>query len=126
MKKIYLFTKLNFHFFNVILIIFYLYPGSILGWLIHKDFKKQPSITTDFVISSNHFYVFFILSILGLISYNRIQRKMLFIYLFTISIILELFHKIIPNRSFEFSDLFGNLFGVILVFIFYQFFKIQK
>ena len=115
--------KIIFKLTNLVLLIVYLYPGSLAGFFIYNDFTKQPQLTPDFFnISSNHFYVFFILSILGLISYNRIQRKMLFIYLFTISIILELFHKIIPNRSFEFSDLFGNLFGVLLVFIFCTFY----
>jgi hypothetical protein len=29
----------------------------------------------------------------------------------------------IPNRSFEVSDLFGNIMGVVVVFVFY---KIQQ
>ena len=42
------------------------------------------------------------------------------IYLIFLSIILESFHLIIPNRGFEFSDLFGNLAGVIFVVIIYK------
>ena len=57
MKKIYLFTKLIFHFSNLTLIFLYLYPGSIFGWLVYGDFQKQPSITSDFIVSSNHLYV---------------------------------------------------------------------
>jgi hypothetical protein len=38
-------------------------------------------------------------------------------YLFLLSIILELFHLIIPNRGFEWSDLFGNIMGLIFVII---------
>jgi hypothetical protein len=41
-------------------------------------------------------------------------------YLFFLSIILGLFHLIIPNREFEMSDLFGNIIGVILVIIIYK------
>ena len=39
--KIHLLTKIIFHIFNIGLILLYLYPGSILGWLIYKDFKKS-------------------------------------------------------------------------------------
>jgi hypothetical protein len=34
--------------------------------------------------------------------------------------ILELFHLIIPNRGFEWSDLFGNILGVTMVIIIYN------
>ena len=88
--------KLFFHFLNIILISFYLFPGSILGWFLYDDLNKQPRITSDFKIdfiriSSNHFYVFFILSLLGVLSYLKDKKfNLLAIYLLTISIILEL------------------------------------
>ena len=129
MKKIYLFTKLTFHFVNVILLILYLYPGSIFGWLVYGDFQKQPSITSDFIVSSNHVYAFIVLTILGVLSVEKNKVKILYIYLFSISIILELCHGIIPKRSFQYSDLFGNFFGVLLVFLvlnFNQYFKNRK
>ena len=112
------------------LIVLYLYPGSIFGWLIYGDFKKQPQITSDFlIISSNHVYAFIILSLLGIISFNINKIRILFIYLFSISIFLELCHVLIPKRSFEYSDLFGNLLGVLLIFTLfnlYQFFKSHR
>ena len=43
---------------------------------------------------------------------------------FFISIFLELFHLIIPNRGFEFSDLFGNIMGVSIIYLYYQISKI--
>ena len=52
MKKISLLTQIIFHTVNLVLIILYIFPGSILGWFIYEDFKKQPQITSDFVISS--------------------------------------------------------------------------
>ena len=129
MKKITLLTKTAFHTANIVLILTYLYPGSIIGWLLYDDIKKQPQLTSDFVIfSSNHVYAFMILSLLGVISYNK-KIVILFIYLFFISIALELCHTLIPKRSFEYSDLFGNFLGVLLVFILfnlYQFFKDNK
>ena len=43
--------------------------------------------------------------------------------LILLSIILEILHYFIPERSFEFSDLFGNLIGVIIVIIIFYFYK---
>ena len=112
---------LGFHAANLILIIFYLYPGSLLGFFLYNDSSIQPQITRDFLISSNHFYVFIILSISGIIAYNKTTRiNVLITYLFLLSIILEFFHIIIPNRNFELSDLFGNFLGVVFVITFYK------
>ena len=127
MKKITLLTKITFHIFNIGLITLYLYPGSIMGWLFYKDLQKLPQITSDFLVfSSNHIYAFIVLSLLGVISSNNKKVGILFIYLFFISIILELCHALIPKRSFEYPDLFGNFAGVLIIFIIfnlYQFFK---
>ena len=118
MKKISLLTKVVFHVVNIIFIILYVYPGSIIGWLIYDDFKKQPQITSDLAFfSTNHIYAFLILSLLGFASYNMKKLKGLFVYLFFISIFLELCHSIIPQRSFEYRDLFGNVLGVSIVFL---------
>ena len=121
MNKIQKFLTLGFYFTNLILIIFYLYPGSIFGCFLYNDCSLQPQITRDFIISSNHFYVFTILSISGIMAYKNTKRiKFLILYLFLLSIILELFHLIIPNRAFEISDLFGNIAGVIFIIIIYK------
>jgi len=118
---------LGFHSTNLILIIFYLYPGSIFGCYIYNNCNIQPQITTNFMISSNywissnHFYVFIILSSLGFFAYQNTKKiKFLTTYLFLLSIILELFHLIIPNRGFEWSDLFGNIVGLIFVIVVYK------
>ena len=110
-----------FHTANLILITFYLYPGSIFGYILHRDISIQPQLTRNFIISSNHLYVFIVLSTLGIIAYQNTKKiKFIIIYLFFLSIILELFHLIVPNRRFEMSDLFGNIIGVILVIIIYK------
>ncbi len=106
-------TKIIFHLLNIIFVLLYIYPGSLLGFLIYKDFSKQPQISPDFIVSSNHVYAFLLLSSLGLISYLKSLKKII-LYLILISIILELFHLIIPNRSFQFPDLFGNIVGVLI------------
>ncbi len=106
--------KIIFHFLNIIFVFLYIYPGSLLGFLIYKDISKQPQISPDFfMLSLNHMYAFILLSSLGLISYFK-SLKVIILYLFLSSIILELFHLFIPNRLFQFSDLFGNIVGVLL------------
>ena len=111
-------TKIIFHILNIIFIILYIYPGSLLGFLIYKDISKQPQIVPDFLVSSNHLFVFFLLSSLGLISYFKSLKKII-LYLIFVSIILELLHLYIPNRSFQYDDLFGNIVGVLMsIFLF--------
>ncbi len=106
--------KLIFHIFNIIFIILYMYPGSIMGFIFYRNFNKQPQITPDFMtISSNHVYAFILFSTLGLLSYLNSQKRLI-LYLFFISIFLELTHLFIPNRSFQFSDLFGNIIGLLI------------
>ena len=121
MKKLKLFFKTGFYFANIVLMIFYLYPGSILGCFLYNDCYIQPQITQDFIVSANHVYAFILLTSLGLFSFHNTKKiNFLIFYLFLLSIILELFHIIIPNRGFEMSDLFGNIVGVILVVFIYK------
>ena len=108
--------KFIFYFINLFLIFLYLFPGSLLGWFFFGDKKIQPQITPDFIVSSNHFYVFVLISLVGFLSFIKLEhKKYLIIYLIILSIILEILHLVIPERSFQWSDLFGNLLGVILV-----------
>ena len=123
MKKLSLLTKIIFHIANILLIVLYLFPGSIIGWLFYGNILKQPQITSDFILSSNHIYAFLILSTLGFLSYYNKNIKILFSYLFFISIFLELLHYVIPQRSFEYKDLFGNFFGVLIVFLLFKIYK---
>ena len=126
MKKIKNFFKIGFYFSNIILITLYLFPGSIFGCFLYSNCNTQPQITKDFfvarlIISSNHFYAFVLLTSLGIFSfYNTKKINFIIVYLFLLSVILELFHIIIPARGFEMSDLFGNIAGVILVIFIYK------
>ena len=120
------FSKYKFFFYlcNFFLIILYLYPGSILGLFLYNDASLQPQITPNLIVSSNHVYAFLILSLIGFFTYKKIKKlKFLSIYLILLSIILEILHYFIPERSFEFPDLFGNLTGVLVVIIIFYFYK---
>jgi len=89
--KIVSITKYLFHISNIFLIVFYLYPGSIFGCFIYKDCKVQPQLTSDFIVSSNHVYVFSIISLFGFIAYSKKSAFIKIVtYLFFISIFLEL------------------------------------
>ena len=117
-------NKYIFYISNIVLIILYLSPCSILGYILNKDCKLQPQITQDFIVSTNHLYAFVIFSIIGYLTFNKSSQFIfLTIYLVFLSIILEILHYFIPDRSFEIPDLFGNLMGVIMIMIIIYFFK---
>jgi len=121
MKKIKIFFKTGFYSANIILITLYLFPGSILGCFLYNNCYRQPQITQDFIVSTNHFYAFTLLTCLGIFSYHNTKKiNFLILYLILLSIILELFHIIIENRGFEIRDLFGNIMGVLLVILIYK------
>ena len=120
------FSKYKFIFYlcNFILILLYLFPGSILGWFLYKDISMQPLITPNFLVSTNHVYAFFILSLVGFFTYTKFDKfRFLSVYLIFLSILLEILHYFIPGRSFELSDLFGNLLGTIIVIIIFYLLK---
>ena len=119
-KILFPYLKTLFYIANIVLIALYVFPGSILGWFLYGNAGLQPQITSNFIVSSNHVYAFMALSILGYISYKNQKLNFLFVYLISISIFLEILHTIIPNRGFEFSDLFGNILGVMIINIFHQ------
>ena len=126
------FSKYKFIFYlsNLILIVLYLFPGSLLGCFFYNDCYLQPQLTPDFLVSTNNLYAFCLLSTIGLFTYSNSDKlNFLNIYLVLLSIILEILHIFIPVRSFEFSDLFGNLLGVIIVLMinfFYQKYENSK
>ena len=110
--------KIVFYLINFCLIFLYLFPGSLIGQVVYGSKKIQPQITPDFIISSNHLYVFVLVSIVGFLTFIKInQRKILMIYLISLSIVLELLHLLIPHRTFQWADLFGNLIGVLVVIL---------
>ena len=119
--------KFIFHIANILLIVLYLFPGSIMGYLLYNDYKTQPQLTPDFIVSSNHVYVFTIISLLGFVTYTKDKAfKIIIAYLFFISIFLELAHIIIPERGFEVKDLGGNVFGVVISLVIFLTFKLRK
>ena len=58
---------------------------------------------------------------MGIVAYNNSNKiNFLIKYLILLSIFLEAFHIVIPNRDFELKDLFGNIAGVMIIIIIYK------
>ena len=94
---------------------------------LYNDVKLQPQITLRFISLTNHVYAFLILSLVGFFTYKKIEKlNFLSIYLILLSIILEILHYFIPERSFEFLIYLEILVGVIIVIIIFYFIKNMK
>ncbi len=128
MDKAISYLRFLFHFLTLLLIVLSLYPGSILGLLIYGGARLQPQITKDFLnISSQHLYVYLLVSAFGFFSYLRDEKfNLVIIYLFFLSIILEVAHLVISERSFQIEDLIGNILGVLIgytIVLIYKFWR---
>ncbi len=112
------FLKSIFHISVLFLIIISLFPGSLLGYLLYGDWGQQPNlIKNPFGTTINHFIYYFYVSLLGFFLYSMSENFTKLVYgLFFLSVILELFHFIIPNRSFQLGDLIGNILGVVVAY----------
>ena len=113
-----IFLKFIFHISVLLLIIISLYPGSLLGYLLYGDWGQQPNLVKNpFGTTINHFIYYIYVSLLGFVLYIRAKNFQKLVYaLFFLSVILELFHFIIPNRSFQLGDLVGNILGVTVAY----------
>ena len=113
-----IFLKFIFHISILLLIIISLYPGSLLGYLLYGDWGQQPNLVKNpFGTTINHFIYYIYVSLLGFFLYIRAENFQKLVYtLFFLSVILELFHFIIPNRSFQLGDLVANILGVAVAY----------
>ena len=101
----------------VALFIIYLFPGSLIGYLLYGDLGKQPNIIDNPIGTSiNHLFCFMYLTTLAVIC-NLKQNQIFtnFYFILIISVFLEASHYIIPNRAFELYDLFANIAGVLMI-----------
>ena len=107
-----------FHISILFLIVISLWPGSLLGYLFYGDWGQQPDlIQNPFGTTINHFLYYLYVSLLGFFIYSKTENFKKLVYgLFFLSLILELLHYIIPNRSFQLGDLIGNILGVIVAY----------
>ena len=124
-NNIFFYVKYLFYFSFIILLILYLFPGSLIGFALYGNLGRQPDlISNPLGTSINHLIFFFYLSILGFLLRNNHKKFIYsFSFLFLISIILELFHYFIPNRAYELNDLYANSLGVLLAYFMLKLFR---
>ena len=111
-----------YYFSLVILLIFYLFPGSLIGHFLYGNLSQQPDLIPNPIGTSINHLIFFIF--LGFLAFIvRIKKKKFansLQFLLIVSISLEILHYFIPNRAFEYNDLFANCIGVILTYLLIQ------
>ena len=111
----------SFYSINLIVIIFYLYPGNLLELIMHNNHKVESDIPVNPFMLFNHFLGFAILSISGIFAYKKTKKiNFLILYLVFLSIILEISHLFITSREFELNDLFQNMVAVIFITLIYK------
>ena len=118
----------TFYFSIFVLIILYLFPGSLIGYLLYGNLNYQPNLITNPIGTSiNHLIFFSYTTALTLITRSRIKnifsnyKAILFA-----SCILEISYLIVPNRAFEFYDLIANFTGVVIILLLNSFIKWRK
>jgi len=110
--------KSLFYISVLFLVVISLWPGSLIGFLIYGDFGQQPDlIQNPFGTTINHFFYYIYISLLGFFLYIKDNNFKKLVYgLFFLSIVLEVLQLIVPNRSFQFYDLLGNILGVTVAY----------
>jgi len=101
------------------LFILYLFPGSLIGYFLYGNLGQQPNLIKNPIGTSiNHFFYFSYLTFLAAICNSGKKFFFLnFFFIFSISILLEVLHFVIPNRAFQYYDLLANISGVMIVVI---------
>tara|TARA_B100000963_G_scaffold42121_1_gene31350 strand:- start:736 stop:1131 length:396 start_codon:yes stop_codon:yes gene_type:complete len=117
-----------YYFSLLVLVILYLFPGSLIGYLLYGNLDQQPNfLANPFGTSINHLIFFSYITVLSIIV--RIKVKNIFnnyFFIIFISCVLEIFHLIVPNRAFELYDLIANFTGVIFTLLISSFIKWRK
>ena len=117
--------KYLYYFSITVLLIIYLFPGSLIGYFLYGDLGKQPDLISNPIGTSiNHCIYFIWLTSLAIIISNKFKVIFANTYLiFLLSILLEISHLFIPNRAFEYYDLLANIAGVLVAIIFFKLLK---
>ena len=121
-------TEYVYYFSLIVLLILYLFPGSLIGYLLYGNLGQQPNLISNPIGTSiNHLIFFSYITALAIIV--RIKVKNFFtnyLVIIFISCLLEILHLIVPNRAFELYDLIANLIGVVIILLINSFVKWRK
>ena len=121
-------TEYVYYFSLLVLLILYLFPGSLIGYLLYGNLGQQPSLISNPIGTSiNHLIFFSYITVLAIIVRERVKNIFTnFLVIIFISCLLEISHLIIPNRAFEFYDLIANFTGVVIILLLNRFIKWRK
>ena len=121
-------TEHVYYFSLLVLVILYLFPGSLIGYFLYGNLGQQPNLITNPIGTSiNHLIFFSYITSLAIIVRLRVKNIFTsFKIILFISGILEILHLIVPNRAFELYDLLANITGVTIVLLINSFIKWQK
>ncbi len=121
-------TEYVYYFSLIVLLILYLFPGSLIGYLLYGNLGQQPNLIANPIGTSiNHLIFFSYITVLAIIVRNRVKNIFTnYLLIIFISCLLEIFHLIVPNRAFELYDLIANLIGVVIILLFNSFVKWRK
>ena len=126
MKNI-IFKLLEYIYYFSLIISFtlYLFPGSLIGYLLYGNLWQQPNfIPNPIGTSINHFIYFSYVTIFATVIKTRVNNIFTdYKIILFVAFILEILHFVIPNRAFEYYDLLANMFGVIIVLLLKKFIK---
>ena len=121
-------TEYVYYFSLLVLLILYLFPGSLIGYFLYGNLGQQPNLIANPIGTSiNHLIFFSYITVLAITVRLRVKniftnyRVILFI-----SCSLEILHLIVPNRAFELYDLIANITGVVIILLIYSFIKWRK
>ena len=117
-----------YYFSLLVLLILYLYPGSLIGYFFYGNLGQEPNLIANPIGTSiNHLIFFSYITALATIIRLRVKNILTSLkVILIISCILEILHLIIPNRAFELYDLIANITGVVIVLLIYRVIRWQK
>ena len=118
-------TEHIYYFSLLVLLILYLFPGSLIGYLLYGNLGQQPNLIDNPIGTSiNHLIFFSYITVLAIIVRVRVKKIFTnYLFIIFISCVLEISHLIVPNRAFELYDLIANIAGVVIVLLFNRFIK---
>ena len=121
-------TEYVYYFSLIVLLILYLFPGSLIGYLLYGNLGQQPNLISNPIGTSiNHLIFFSYITSLAIIVRLRVKNIFTsFKIILFISVILEILHLIVPNRAFELYDLIANFTGVVIILLIDSIIKWRK
>ena len=118
-------TEYVYYFSLLVLLILYLFPGSLIGYFLYGNLGQQPNLIANPIGTSiNHLIFFSYITVLAIVVRLRIKNIFTnYLFILFISAVLEIFHLIVPNRAFELNDLLANFTGVVIIILINSFIK---